>query len=124
MIQVEAAEGEEPSKRLRCQVVQRVVAKTKKLNVLQPLEEEEEEKEDCCGIALPNTSKKIINVFTHNLEYLEDHVRDVNQLVVGYGQCVEEAELCEGSRLDLLDAIVVKTQLFQGGETVKGLLQQ
>lgn len=120
MIQVEAAEGEEPSKRLRCQVVQRVVAKTKKLNVLQPLEE----KEDGCGIALPNTSKKIINVFTHNLEYLEDHVRDVNQLVVGYGQCVEEAELCEGSRLDLLDAIVVKTQLFQGGETVKGLLQQ
>ena len=47
-------------------------------------------------------------------EYLEDHVGDVNQLVVGEDQHVEEAELCEGSRLDFLNAIMVQKQLLQG----------
>lgn len=42
---------------------------------------------------------------------------------MGEGQHVEEAELCEGSRLDLFHAVVVQMQLLQGGEPVKGLLQ-
>lgn len=114
MIQVQAAEGEQPSKRLRCQVVQRVMAKPKPLDVLQPLEEEEES--DYSGITFTNMSShfgKLIKVFTHNSEYLEGHVGDVNQLVVGEGQHVEEAQLCEGSRLDLLNTIMVQMQLFQ-----------
>lgn len=57
-------------------------------------------------------------------EYLEGHVGDVDQLVVSEGQHVEEAQLCEGSRLDLLHTVVVQMQLLQGGEAVKGLLQQ
>lgn len=61
---------------------------------------------------------------THKSEHLEGHVGDVNQLVVGEGQHVEETELGEGSGLDLLHAVMVQMQLFQGGEAVKGLLQQ
>lgn len=56
--------------------------------------------------------------------YLEGHVGDVNQLVVGEGQQVEEAQLCEGSRLDLFHTVMVQMQLLQGGEAVKGLLHQ
>lgn len=51
----------------------------------------------------------VVSVFGNvSVEYLEGHVGDVNQLVVGESQHVEEAELCEGSRLDLLHAIVVQ----------------
>lgn len=56
--------------------------------------------------------------------YLEGHVGDVNQLVVVEGQHVEEAELGEGSRPNLLHAVVLQMQLLQGGETIKGLLQE
>lgn len=47
-------------------------------------------------------------------QYLEDHVGDVNQLVVGEDQHIEEAKLCEGSRLDFLNSIMVQIQLLQG----------
>jgi len=43
---------------------------------------------------------------------------------VGEGQHVEETELREGSGPDLLHAVVVQVQLLQGGEAVKGFLQQ
>lgn len=56
--------------------------------------------------------------------YLEGHVGDVNQPVVGESQHVEEAQLCEGSGLDLLHMVVVQMQLLQGGQAVKGLLQR
>lgn len=39
------------------------------------------------------------------------------------GQHVEETKLREGSRLDLLHAVVFQVKLFQGGEAIKGLLQ-
>lgn len=55
--------------------------------------------------------------------HLKGHVGDVNQVVVGEAQHVEEAELCEGSGLDLLDTITIQVQLLQGGEAIKGLLQ-
>lgn len=45
-------------------------------------------------------------------EHLEGHVGDINQLVVGESQQVEEAELHEGSRLDLLHAVMVQIQLL------------
>lgn len=51
VVQAEAVEGEQASERLRCQVVQGVMAETKPLDVLQALEE----KSDCCRIVLPNT---------------------------------------------------------------------
>lgn len=57
-------------------------------------------------------------------EYLKGHVWDVNQLVVGESQHIQEAQLCESPRLDLLDTIIVQMQLLQGGEAVKGFLQQ
>lgn len=56
-------------------------------------------------------------------EYLEGQVGDVYELVVSDGQHVEETKLGEGSRLDLLHAVVVQLELFQGGEAIKGLLQ-
>lgn len=43
---------------------------------------------------------------------------------MGKSQHVEEAQLCEGSRLDLLHAVVVQMQLFQGGQPIKGFLQR
>lgn len=57
------------------------------------------------------------------VQYLEGHVGDVNQLVVAEVQHVEEAELCEGSRLNLFHTVVVQMQLLQGGEPVKGFLR-
>ncbi len=60
----------------------------------------------------------------HLCQYLEGHVGDVNQLVVGEGHHVEETELCEGSGLDLLHAVMVQMQLLQGGEAIKRLLIQ
>ena len=54
--------------------------------------------------------------------YLEGHVGDVHQLVVCEGQQVEEAQLREGSWLDLLHAVPVDHQLLQRGEAVEGLL--
>lgn len=43
---------------------------------------------------------------------------------MGEGQHVEEAKLCEGSRLDLLHTVMIQMQLLQGGEAIKRLLQQ
>lgn len=43
---------------------------------------------------------------------------------MGKIQHVEEAQLCEGSRLDLLHAVMVQMQLLQGGQPVKGFLQR
>jgi len=43
---------------------------------------------------------------------------------VGEAQRVEEAELREGSRLDLFDMITVQMQLLQGREAVKRFLKQ
>lgn len=43
---------------------------------------------------------------------------------MGKSQHVEGAQLCEGSRLDLLHAVMVQVQLFQGGQPVKGFLQR
>lgn len=65
-----------------------------------------------------------IKVYTHVPEYLEGHVGDINQLIVGESQHVEETKLCEGSRLDLLYTVMVQIQLLQGREAVKGLLRQ
>lgn len=56
------------------------------------------------------------------LKALEGHVGDVDQLVVGQGQQVEEAQLGEGPRLDLLHPVVVDEQLLQGSQSVKRLL--
>lgn len=50
VVQTEAPEGEQSSERLRGQVVQGVMAKTKPLDVVQALEEEL----DGCGIILLN----------------------------------------------------------------------
>lgn len=61
-------------------------------------------------------------VLINQSEYLKGHVGDVNQLVVGECQHVEEPKLCEGSRLDLLHTVMIQMQLLQGGEAVKGLL--
>lgn len=66
----------------------------------------------------------VSNVYTQKFDHLEGHVGDVNQLVVGEGQHVEEAELCEGSRLDLLHTVMIQEQLLQGGEAIERLLQQ
>lgn len=49
MVQAEAAEGEESGECLRSQVVQRVMAKTKPLYIVQALVE----KLDCVGIVFP-----------------------------------------------------------------------
>lgn len=65
-----------------------------------------------------------IKVYTHVPEYLEGHVGDINQLIVGESQHVEETKLCESSRLDLLYTVMVQIQLLQGREAVKGLLRQ
>lgn len=43
---------------------------------------------------------------------------------MGKSQHVEEAQLCEGSRLDLLHTVMVQMQLFQGGQPIKGFLQR
>lgn len=66
----------------------------------------------------------VSNVYTQIFDHLEGHVGDVNQLVVGEGQHVEEAELCESSRLDLLYTVMLQVQLLQRGEAIEGLLQQ
>lgn len=50
VVQAETAEGEQSSERLRGQVVQGVMAKTKPLYVVQALEEESER----CGVIFPN----------------------------------------------------------------------
>lgn len=50
VVQAEAGEGEQSGERLRGQVVQGVIAETKPLDVVQPLQEES----DCCGIISPN----------------------------------------------------------------------
>ena len=56
------------------------------------------------------------------LQALEGHVGDVDQLVVCEGEHVEEAQLSEGPKSDLLNTVVFQLQLLQGGEAVKGLL--
>lgn len=38
-------------------------------------------------------------------------------------QHVEEAKLCEGSRLNLFHTVVVQMQLLQGGEPIEGFLR-
>lgn len=45
--------------------------------------------------------------------YLEGHVGDVDQLIVREGEQVEEAQLRESSRLDLLHAVTVDHELLQ-----------
>lgn len=56
--------------------------------------------------------------------YLKGHVGNVHELVTGESQHVEEAQLREGSRLDLLHAVVIQVQLLQGGQPIEGLLQR
>lgn len=43
---------------------------------------------------------------------------------MGKSQRVEEAQRREGSRLDLLHAVMVQVQLLQGGQPIKGFLQR
>lgn len=54
--------------------------------------------------------------------HLKGHVRDVDQLIVRKREQVEEAQLRERSRLDLLHSVAVDHQLLQRGQSVKGLL--
>lgn len=111
VIQAEATECEQAGERLRCQVVQGAVAEAKPFDVLQALDE----KLHCCSIMFLRAHLSVS-------DYLEGHVGDVNQMVAAERQHVEEAELHEGSRLDLLDTIMIQVQLLQGGEAIKGLL--
>ena len=45
--------------------------------------------------------------------HLEGHVGDVHQLIVRKGEQVEESQLRESSRLDLLHAVTVDHKLLQ-----------
>lgn len=54
--------------------------------------------------------------------YLKGHVGDVDQLVVCEREQVEEAQLGESSRLDLLHSVPIDHELFQRGQAIKGLL--
>lgn len=54
--------------------------------------------------------------------YLKGHVGDVDQLVVCEREQVEEAELGESSRLDLLHSVTIDHELFQRGQSIEGLL--
>ena len=51
--------------------------------------------------------------------YLEGHVGDVDQLVVCDREKVEEAQLRERPRLDLVHTVAVNNKLLQRGQAIK-----
>ncbi|TNN51376.1 hypothetical protein EYF80_038413 [Liparis tanakae] len=103
---------------LGVQVVQGVVAEAEPLDVLQALQGEDRPAAALCHRRADGGVRHV----GHAALYLEGHVGDVDQPVVGERQQVEEAQLREGSGLDLLHAVTVHHELLQRGQAVQRLL--